>query len=108
KRTDQCDMGAEDVEKIGRDEGGAELVRCAVSSQRDGVARPDSAERLERARALAKPPQVWTGQWPSIADRVLAEPDEDETIGIAIRQRVQQRFAHGAESRGVGADASRE
>ena len=39
---------------------------------------------------------------------LVAVPDEDQPVGVRIRQRPEQRLVEQAEDRGVGADAQRE
>ena len=90
--------------EIGRDERRAELLRIAVAGERDRAARPDAADLRERRRPLADVAEVGTRE----RSARIAEPDECQPVGVAIRQRLDQHRVDDAEDGGVGADAERE
>ena len=99
---------AEHRQEVRRDSDRADPFRFTVTGQipvranrnRDGLepaVRADDVEILRRRKPVF-----------GDADARRSVPEDDQSIGVTVRQRAQQERAGDAEDRGVGADADRD
>jgi hypothetical protein len=96
---------AEEVKQAGADLSGGDPDRFSLACENSAIARESGGVRQSLSR-FPEVGEIWPGHWS--ASPLAHVIQRDESLGLVIRQWLEQHPVHHAEYGAVGADAERE